>query len=110
MVRGADGIMSFTLTKQEAQRLGLLPKEPKPAPKTRRSSAGWTRDNIEQWVGPDGWRVGIARMLCESGMVDMVVAWRDGRAGVQVVAEWNVFRLWTVEQVEKKLKELEVQG
>jgi hypothetical protein len=97
---------------KDAQRLGLLPKDPKcePAKKTRKHRSTWSRDKLEEWAGPDGWHVGIARMWRESGMVDMVVCWRDGRAGVQEVCEWEVFRTWSVEQVETKLREMERQG
>jgi hypothetical protein len=98
--------MTFTLTEKEARRLGLLPAdEPtrKPVRPTRRKSATWSRDSIEEWEGPNGWHVGIARMWRESGMVDMVVGWRDGRAGVQEVAEWETFKAWSIGQVEEML-------
>jgi hypothetical protein len=49
-------------------------------------------------------------MLRESGMCDMVVAWQDGRTGVQEVCEWETFKRWSVEMVETKLREMEKQG
>jgi hypothetical protein len=103
--------MAFTLTEKEARRLGLLPtdEQPKPARPARKHRATWSRGNIEDWEGPNGWRVGIARMPREDVMVDVVVAWREGKVGVSEVAEWETFKCWSVERIEAKLRELEKQ-
>ena len=100
--------MTFNLTMKEARRLGLLPvaDEPKPARKSKRVTS-WARSNIDDWEGPDGWRVGISRGLYDSGMVDMVMAWRDGRPAMYEIADWEVFKAWNVEQTIAKLKDLE---
>lgn len=102
--------MTFSLTEKEARRLGLLPDAPKTAKtasqKTSKRLTVWTRSNIEDWEGPDGWRVGISRGLYDGVMRDMVVGWRDDRT-VHYVGEWEEFRAWSIETVEMKLKNLE---
>lgn len=98
----------MSISIKEAQRLGLIPKPEQPS-KARKpvEITHWTRSNIEDWDGPDGWLVGIARQLREGVMVDMVVAWRDGRPGMWQVAVWKEFRTWSIEQTIARLRRLE---
>lgn len=101
----------MALSIKEAQRLGLIPKPEQPTKAKKPDEiTHWTRSNIEDWDGPDGWHVGIARQLGESGMVDMVVAWREGKPGMWQVVAWEEFRKWSIEQTIARLRELEGQG
>lgn len=96
---------------KEAQRLGLIPKTEKPTKAKKPDEiTHWTRSNIEDWDGPDGWHVGIARQLREGAMVDLVVAWQGNVPKIHELVVWDVFVKWTIEETIVKLNALENQG
>lgn len=95
----------------EAQRLGLIPKPDKTTKAKKPDEiTHWTRSNLKDWDGPDGWCVGIARQLREGAMIDLVVAWQGNIPKIHELAVWDVFVKWTIEETTVKLKALEAQG
>lgn len=92
----------------EARRRGWLKDELKPTKaKKPKEVTHWTRDNLKDWYGPNGWHVGIARQLREGAMIDLVVAWQGSIPKIHEMAVWAEFKVWSIEETEARLKALE---
>ncbi len=80
----------------EARRRGWLKDELKPTKaKKPKEVTHWTRDNLKDWYGPNGWHVGIARQLREGAMIDLVVAWQGSIPKIHEMAVWAEFKRYT---------------